>query len=240
MWRGVTMAINQFQMTGDVYAILRAVAPCTINNISYVANEVITSFTADVAVNFVDVNSLARSDKNLLSKNDVFADSLNIVPKQLNDGLYNIIGKRLSTDIKVPAIKDYISNDEGEIYLNNELDSTFFLIKDDNGTAVSGYSTDFVNGIVTNLTADTPYRLYYYVKNTAITSLSFENIQIPYVRIELLGKGNINNESKSFLVNIPKAQINSAPRMNFDNSSVINVILQCNIINTEEVELHYY
>jgi hypothetical protein len=73
------MAINQFQMTGDVYAILRAVAPCTINNVSYVANEVITSFTADVAVNFVDVNSLARSDKNLLSKNDVFADSLNIM-----------------------------------------------------------------------------------------------------------------------------------------------------------------
>jgi hypothetical protein len=234
------MAINQFQMTGDVYAILRAVAPCTINNISYVANEVITSFTADVAVNFVDVNSLARSDKNLLSKNDVFADSLNIIPKQLNDGLYNIIGKRLPTNITVPAIKDFTSNNSGEIYINKELDTSFFLIKDENGASASGYSVDYVNGVITNLTADTLYRIYYYVKNTAITSLSFENIQIPYVRIELLGKGNINNQSKSFLVNIPKAQVNSAPRMNFDNSSVINVILQCNIINTEEVELHYY
>lgn len=235
------MAINQFQMTGDVSAIIRAVAPCTINNISYDTNEVITSFTADVAVDFVDSNSLARTDKNLLSKNDVFANTLNIIPKQLNDGLYNIIGKRLSNTIIVPGIKTYTANGDGDIYLNLELDSSFLAVKNPiTGALITGYTVDYPNGIITGLTADTDYKVYYYAKHDSITSLSFENIAIPYVKIELLGKGNINNESKSFLVNIPKVQINSAPRMSFDNSSIVSVILQCDIINSEEVELHYY
>jgi hypothetical protein len=234
------MAINQFQMTGDVSVILRSLAPTTINNISYIKNEVIASFTADVAVSFVDVNSSATTNKNELFKNDVFADSLSILPKQLNDGIYNIVGKRLSSSIIVPGIKTLTSNDQGEIYTNLSLDDNFFMVRDSAGDIVTGYTVDYPNGVVSGLTADTDYKLYYYASHTSITSLSFENIQIPYVRIELLGKGNINNESKSFLVVIPKAQINSAPRMNFDNSSIINVILQCNIINTEEIELHYY
>jgi hypothetical protein len=234
------MAINQFQMTGDVSVILRSLAPTTINNISYIKNEVIASFTADVAVSFVDVNSSATTNKNELFKNDVFADSLSILPKQLNDSIYNIVGKRLSSSIIVPGIKTLTSNDQGEIYTNLSLDDNFFMVRDSAGDIVTGYTVDYPNGVVSGLTADTDYKLYYYASHTSITSLSFENIQIPYVRIELLGKGNINNESKSFLVVIPKAQINSAPRMNFDNSSIINVILQCNIINTEEIELHYY
>ena len=235
------MAINQFQMTGDVSVIIRSLAPTTINDTNYIANEVITSFTADVAVSFVDSSSFARTDKNLLSKNDVFADTLNIVPKQLNDGLYNIIGKKLLNDIIVPGIKTYTANGDGDIYLNIELDTSFLMIKNPTTHAViTGYTVDYANGIITGLTADTDYKVYYYSKHDSITSLSFENIKIPYVKIELIGKGNINNESKSFLVNIPKAQINSAPRMNFDNSSVVSVILQCNIINSDEVELHYY
>jgi len=234
------MAVNQFQMTGDVSVIIRALSPTKINNINYAKNEVITSFTADVAVNFIDVNSSATTDRNQLFKNDVFADSLSIIPKHLNDGLYNIIGKRLDQNIKVPAIKTFTSDETGKIFLNATIDPEFLLIKNDLGTIITAYQVNNEDGVISNLTPETEYKVYYYINQSSITSLSFENIQVPYVRIELLGKGNINNETKSFLVNIPKAQINSAPRMNFDNSSIINVILQCNIINTEELELHYY
>lgn len=234
------MSINQFQMTGDVFVIIRALAPSQINNVHYNVNDVITSFTADVTVDFNDVMSSARTNKTELSKNDVFANSLTIVPKQLHEGIYNLIGKQLNNNIKVPGIKTFTSNSEGEIYTNLTLNESFIAIKDSSGDAVSGYQVDYPNGIISNLIEDASYRVYFYSNQSSITSLSFENIQIPYVKIELLGKGNINNESKSFLVNIPKAQINSAPQMTFDNSSIINVILQCSIINSNEVELHYY
>lgn len=234
------MSINQFQMTGDVFVIIRAIVPCDINNIAYEANEVVTSFTADVNVNYSDINSKITTNKTELSRNEVYADSLQIVPKQLNDGVYNLIGKRLSGNVLVPVIKSFESDVNGTILLNAEISSHFILIKDAAGNTVTGYNVDFVDGTVTGLDADTTFKLYFYLVKTPIASLTFEDVALPYLRIELVGKGNINNETKSFLVNIPRAQINSAPQMTFNNSSIINVALLANVINIDEIELHYY
>jgi hypothetical protein len=234
------MSINQFQMTGDVFVIIRTLVPCTINNISYQEKEVVTSFTADVNVNYTDINTNIKTEKTQLSRNDVYADSVQIVPKHLNDGIYNLIGKRLSGDIAVPNIKTMESNEDGAIFLNASLDPSFFIIKDEQGAILSSYDVNFTNGTITGLTADTSYKLYYYLLKTPIASLTFEDVQLPYMRIELVGKGNINNESKSFLVVIPRAQINSAPQMAFNNSSIINVLLLAKVINIGDIELHYY
>ena len=78
------MPINQFQMTGDVNVIIRAIAPTTINGITYQTNEVITNFTGDVVVSYNDVTATARTNKNELAKNDVFANSMQISPKIMN------------------------------------------------------------------------------------------------------------------------------------------------------------
>lgn len=234
------MSINQFQMTGDVFVIIRTIAQCNINNIAYQPNEVVTSFTADVNVNYTDISSSVRTNKTELSRNDVYADSLQIIPKQLNDGVYNLIGKRLSGNVLVPVIKSYESDGSGAIFLNAEISNHFFLIKDSSGDIVTGYTVNHTDGIITGLTPETDYKLYYYLIKTPIASLTFEDVVLPYLRIELVGKGNINNETKSFLVNIPRAQINSAPQMAFNNSSIINVALLANVINIDEIELHYY
>ena len=234
------MAINQFQMTGDVYVIIRAIGDSTINGTNYLANEVITSFTGDVSVGFAELTSIANTAKTELARNNVYANTVTIIPKQLNDGIYNLIGKRLSGDVSVPVITTQTSNGSGEIYLNTEMDPDFLIIKDLQGTIVTGYSTDFAAGTITGLANTTDYKIYYYQIKTPIASLNFEDVELPYVKIELVGKGNINNDTKSFLVIVPKAQINGAPELNFSNDSIINILLNCNIINLNAVELYYY
>jgi hypothetical protein len=236
------MSINQFQMTGDVSVIVRTIAPTTINGVAYQAKEVITSFTADVTVNYTDIETLIRTEKNQLSKNSVFADTIQIIPKQLNDGVYNLIGKRLTGDISVPFIRTATSNSGGSIFLNTEISPKDLIIKDSSSAIVNpnSYSVDVENGTISGLTAETEYKIYYYAIKSPIASLTFENIALPYLRLELVGKGNINNESKSFMVVVPKAQVNSAPQMNFTNSSIVNVILSATVINLADIELHYF
>lgn len=234
------MSIKQFQMTGDVYIVFRAVADCNINGHPYINNEVITSFTGDVTINYTDLTSIISTNKNQLAKNEVFSDSMTIVPKQLNDGLYDLIGKRLANTVDVPYIKTFDANANGQILLNTAFKAGSLVIKTMSGTTVTGYTADNETGIITGLTALTSYKLYYYITKTTDASVNFEDISIPYVKIELIGKGNINNASKSFLVIIPKAQINSAPQLSFDNESIINIVLNCNVINTDKIELHYY
>lgn len=234
------MAINQFQMTGDVYVIIRAIGNSTINGTNYLANEVITSFTGDVSVSFAELTSIVNTAKTELARNNVYANDVTIIPKQLNDGIYNLIGKRLTGDVSVPVIASHTTNASGEIYLNAEMDSSFLIIKNTAGAIVTGYSVDYEAGTITGLANTTEYKVYYYQVKTPIASLNFEDVTLPYVKIELVGKGNINNETKSFLVNIPKAQINGAPQLNFNNTSIINILLNCNIINLNAVELYYY
>lgn len=234
------MPINQFQMTGDVNVVIRAIAPTKINGVTYQTNEVITNFTGDVVVSYNDVTAVSRTNKNELSKNDVFADSMQISPKIMNEGLYNLMGKKLPSNTKAPLIKKVTSDEEGKIYLNRTLDDSFFMIKKDL-TTVSGYTVDYATGIVSGLEADTEYRVsaYQLIEQT-VASYSFENVPLPYFMIELVGAGNINNASTNFLLRVPKASINSAPQLNFDNESIVNLILTVNIINSEELELHYY
>jgi hypothetical protein len=234
------MPINQFQMTGDVNVVIRAIAPTTINGITYQINEVITNFTGDVIVGYEDSTSLARTNKNELSKNDVFANSMQISPKIMNEGLYNLIGKKLPSNTKAPIIKKETSDAQGKIFLNRTLDESFIMITE-NSQVVSGYDVDYETGVISDLNADTEYRISaYQLISQTVASYSFENVPLPYFMIELVGAGNINNVSKNFLVRVPKASINSAPQLNFDNESIVNVILTANIINSNELELHYY
>jgi hypothetical protein len=234
------MAIKQFQMTGDVYIVFRAIADCNINGKQYLNNEVITSFTGDVTINYTDLSSIISTNKNQLAKNEVFSDTMTIVPKQLNDGLYDLIGKRISNVLDVPFIRTVEANSSGEILLNSDFKPGSLVIKDSAGLVITGYISDPTTGIISNLTPETNYKLYYYVTKNTEASLNFEDLNLPYVRIELLGKGNINNVSKSFMVIIPRVQINSAPQMSFDNESIINIVLNCTVINNEQTELHYY
>ena len=234
------MPINQFQMTGDVNVVIRAIAPTTINGIAYQTNEVITNFTGDVVVSYNDVTATARTNKNELAKNDVFANSMQISPKIMNEGLYNLIGKKLPSNTKAPLIKKETSDTEGKIFLNRTLDDSFIMVTEDS-QIVSGYTVDYETGIISGLNADTEYRISaYQLISQTVASYSFENVPLPYFMIELVGAGNINNVSKNFLVRVPKASINSAPQLNFDNESIVNVILTANIINSNELELHYY
>lgn len=234
------MAINQFQMTGDVHVIVRAIGNVAINGTDYIANEVIASFTGDVSVNFGSTQSVARTDTTQLARNDVYADTLSIIPKILNDGVYNLISKRIAGDVLVPVIVTKTSNASGAIYLNSEVSNTSFIIKNTTGTILSGYSVDATTGTITGLSANTEHKLYYYEVKTPLTSVTFEGAILPYVKMELVGKGNVNNETKSFLIEIPKVQINGSPQLNFDNSSIINIILNCNIINLDIVKMYYY
>jgi hypothetical protein len=234
------MSIKQFQMTGDVYIVFRALTNCNINGNNYVSNEVITSFTGDVSIEYTDLTSVITTNRNQLAKNEVFSDSMTIIPKHLNDGLYDLIGKRIGSNVDVPFIKTFKSNSSGSILLNTEFKDGSLVIKNENGDVVSSYSANSETGVITGLGNETDYKLYYYVTKPTEASLNFEDINIPYIKIELLGKGNINNNTKSFMVIIPKVQINSAPQMSFDNESIINIILNCNIIGTDKIELHYY
>jgi hypothetical protein len=234
------MPINQFQMTGDVNVIIRAIAPTTINGITYQTNEVITNFTGDVVVSYNDVTATARTNKNELAKNDVFANSMQISPKIMNEGLYNLIGKKLPSNTKAPIIKKETSDAQGKIFLNRTLDDSFIMVTEDS-QVVSGYDVDYETGVISDLHADTEYRISaYQLISETVASYSFENVPLPYFMIELVGAGNINNSGKSFLLRVPKASINSAPQLNFDNDSIVNVILTVNIINSNELELHYY
>lgn len=234
------MPINQFQITGDVNVVIRAIAPTNINGITYQTNEVITNFTGDVVVNYNDITAVSRTNKNELAKNDVFADSMQITPKIMNEGLYNLIGKKLPSNTKAPLIKKETSDAEGKIFLNRTLDDSFFMVKKDLQT-ISGYSVDYESGVISGLDADTEYRISaYQIIPQTVASYSFENMPLPYFMIELVGAGNINNVSKNFLLRIPKVNINSAPQLNFDNESIVNVMLTANIINSQELELHYY
>jgi hypothetical protein len=234
------MAINQFQMAGDVNVIIRALGATTINGSSYRANEVITHFTADVTISYRDNTAVARTDKTELAKNDVFANNMTIIPKQLNEGLYNLIGKKLPSNTISPIIKKETSNNSGSILLNRTLDDSFIMLKKDE-IEVTGYTVDYPNGVISGLEEDTEYRVYaYQVISETISSYSFENIPIPYVMIELVGSGNINNLTKSYLIRVPKASINSAPQLNLDNESIVNIALDVNILNSDDVQLHYY
>lgn len=234
------MSINQFQMTGDVYVVVRSIGNSNINGNNYTNNEVIASFTADVNLNFGTTNTLATTSRTELARTSAFAQSLVVIPKILNDGVYNLISNRLSGDISVPIIVTKTSDSSGVIYLNSAIDSSFLIIKDTNASTVSGYTADYSNGTITGLSNSTEYKLYYYEIKTPITSLQFEDIAIPYVKMELIGKGNINNEGKSFLVTIPKVQVDGSPQLTFNNTSIINVILECDIINLDKVTMHYY
>jgi hypothetical protein len=234
------MPINQFQMTGDVNVVIRAITPTTINGTTYQTNEVVTNFTGDVVVSYNDITSVARTNKTELSKNDVFANSMQILPKTLNESLYNLIGKKLPSTTKAPLIKKATSDANGFIYLNRTLDNSFFSIKADTQNA-TGYTVDFETGIISGLSVDTEYRISaYQVIDQTVASFSFEDVPLPYFMIELVGTGNINNESKTFLLRVPKASINSAPQLNFGNDTIVNVSLTVNVINSQELELHYY
>jgi hypothetical protein len=236
------MPINQFQMTGDVNVVIRAIAPTTINGITYQINEVITNFTGDVLVNYNDINTVSRTNKNELAKNDVFADSMQITPKIMNEGLYNLIGKKLPSNTKAPLIKKETSDASGNIFLNRTLDDSFFMVKKDLQTVSSNdYTVNYETGVISGLEADTEYRISaYQIIPQTVASYSFENMPLPYFMIELVGAGNINHVAKNFLLRIPKVNINSAPQLNFDNESIVNVVLTANIINSQELELHYY
>lgn len=234
------MPINQFQMTGDVNVVIRAITATTINGTTYQPDEVITNFTGDVVVSYNDVTSIARTNKTELSKNDVFANSMQIVPKTLNDSLYNLIGKKLPSTTKAPLIKKETSDANGFIFLNRTLDSSFFSIKE--GTQnITNHTVDFETGTISGLDINTEYRISaYQIIAQTVASFSFEDVPLPYFMIELVGAGNINNESKTFLLRVPKASINSAPQLNFGNDTIVNVALTVNVINSQELELHYY
>jgi hypothetical protein len=234
------MPINQFQMTGDVYVIIRAISAGTINSATYEANEVIASFTADVNLNYDNVGTIANTARTELARNDVYASNMTIIPKQLNDGMYKLIANSFSEDISVPVITTETSNESGEIYLNAEIDPAFLIVKDTNGNKITGLTVDNANGIISGLSNSTGYKVYYYKVVEPISSITFENTSLPYLKIELIGKGNINNETKSFLIIIPKSQINATPTLNFDNSSMINIVLDCLIINSDAVQIHHY
>jgi hypothetical protein len=234
------MPINQFQMTGDVYVIIRAISAGTINSATYEANEVIASFTADVNLNYDNVGTIANTARTELARNDVYASNMTIIPKQLNDGMYKLIANSFSGDISVPVITTETSNESGEIYLNAEIDPAFLIVKDTNGNKITGLTVDNANGIISGLSNSTGYKVYYYKVVEPISSITFENTSLPYLKIELIGKGNINNETKSFLIIIPKSQINATPTLNFDNSSMINIVLDCLIINSDAVQIHHY
>jgi hypothetical protein len=234
------MSINQFQMTGDVNVIIRALGPTTINGSSYIAKEVITSFTGDVVLNYNDVASVARTNKNELAKNDVFANSMRIIPKQLNESLYNLIGRKLPDNTIVPVIKKELSNENGIILLNRMLNDSFIMLKKEE-VVVSGYTVDYANGTISGLENETEYKIFaYQAVDKTIASYSFENVPVPYVMIELVGKSNINGAGKSYLIRIPKASMSSAPQLDFTNDSIINITLDMVILNSEDVELHYY
>lgn len=236
----IQMAINQFQMTGDVNVIIRALGETVINGSTYLANEVITNFTGDVTLSYRDNSAAARTDKTELSKNDVFANSMTIIPKQLNEGLYNLIGRKLPTSTIAPIIKKQTTDSGGVINLNRTLDDSFLMLKKDE-VVVTGYSVDYANGVISGLIADTEYKVSGYQSvNQTVASYSFESVPIPYVMIELVGSGNINNQTKSYLVRVPKASVNSAPQLTFDNESIINITLDIVIINSDDIELHYY
>lgn len=234
------MAINQFQMTGDVYVVIRAIAAGAINGTTYEANEVITSFTGDVNLNYDNVGTIANTARTELARNDVYASSMTIIPKQLNDGMYKLIANQSSGDISVPVIATETSNASGQIYLNAEIDPAFLIVKDSSGSKVTGFTVDNVNGVISGLSNSTEYKVYYYKVVTPLSSITFEDVTLPYLKVELIGKGNVNNDTKSFLVVVPKAQINATPSLNFDNESMVNIILDCLIINSDSVQIHHY
>jgi hypothetical protein len=227
-------------MTGDVYVIIRAISAGMINGATYDANEVIASFTADVNLSYDNVGTVANTARTELARNDVYASNMTIIPKQLNDGMYKLIANSFSGDISVPVLTTETSNGSGEIYLNVEIDPAFLIVKDINGNKITGLTVDNANGIISGLSNTTEYKVYYYKVVEPINSITFENTSLPYLKIELIGKGNINNETKSFLIIIPKSQINATPTLNFDNSSMINIVLDCLIINSDAVQIHHY
>jgi hypothetical protein len=234
----------QFATAGNVTIIIRAIAPIHLLGTDYQTNDVIAYFEhANFVFDFQNINkNIKASAQTLLSFNVMAPESITIQPKLITHNLFNFIAARklLNTEIVAIPITTKMSADEnGEILLQYLPTSDKELwIKNQNRINVDA-NVNYSNGLITNLVALENYLIFYYTYQDVIIAYSLEKVELPYFKIEILGKTNINGLSRDMLITIPRAALEIQDNLKFEADRLADLELKFHIIKGEASIVYY-
>ena len=234
---------TNYPLTGNVDVVLRAYSQYTLNGRTYEAGEPV-AYIKDTQANisFGGFSKTATSVKNLTTFTDTFPDEVTIEANVFKDAIIKMFSETISGGSINASKLSFVTTDEnGEIYLENNINNLF--IYDLNMDKVSSFSLDSASGLVSGLTAETTYYMDYYIPRSNYVGFGLKTVSLPYLTIELKGSTKVNGAAKNFLIEIPRAQLNMTPVLNFNRGEFATTSIRFKIISNKTdaaVNMYFY
>ena len=234
---------TNYPLSGNVDVVLRAYSQYTINGRTYEVGEPV-AYIKDTEVNltFGGFTKSATSVKTLTVYTDTFPDEVVIEANVFKDAILKMFSETILEDsVKVSKLSFATSDENGEIYLENNITDLF--IYTEAMDKVSSFSLDSESGLVSGLTADTAYYIDYKIIKENYAGFQLKTTSLPYLTVELKGSTKVNGAAKNFLIEIPRAQLNMTPSFNFTRLEFAQTSIRFKIIankNESGVNIYFY
>jgi len=237
---------DKISTTGRVDVIMRSFGDATINGISYKKNEpVLVLKNINAQIIYDENNKTARSKTNVLHSANSIPNKILIFPKSLTQDIYKLIGmdKNSGQETLMPYFEKYLSDAGGQFITNQTIDETSDIFIYDSLKQRVETFTIGSNGFVNNLAIDTVYYISYYSKETNQMQRELQLDTIPYLTIEIIQKGKINNINTTCLIKIPRCSLSVVPNLTLSEGTITGTGLEFTIIkinNDDNVVVTYY
>lgn len=175
--------------------------------------------------------------KNLVSFNEFMPSGVNIVPRNINESLADILFTKRSDKgyVAFPMVESYSSDEQGSLYLNNIpfIDNLYpVIIFDENKNKIEAFEIS-EEGFVSNLPQEKNLIISYYRKENTNIAFEVSKTSVPYVMLEIVHEVNLGNAGKKMLIRIPRASLSVSPTLDFVRGENLNTNLFFNIISGE-------
>lgn len=210
------MMNNLLEFGGVGQIIATALCDFDINNIHYKKDDVILFFN-DVQINFFyrNLDSVSKSLKSQVSYNEYFLDSVSINEVPLNNNFNFLLSKETEKVVKEV---------EESLAMNNVLLLKHLPIIDSiRIKGISNYNVDVVNDVVVISSSEFVNSTYYTVEydktiNCSTCVLDNSENTLPYLKLQIKFKGNVDKNTNEGYVFIPKAAAVLNPIFSLSNN----------------------
>lgn len=226
---------NLLEFGGKGSLIATAITDFTVNKKDYKKNEIVFVLN-DVNINFhygEKVNNI-KDSRNRVYYSEYYLDSFMVDAVPFDLQIFNLFSNGVNIREESILICDSCTATSGIIIPKEEVDINGFikidsidnfLINSNNGVSIIS-SSEFVDGKT--------YKIQYYTKKNIFSFvLDNEDLNIPYLKIQINFKGNESKNTSSNYFIIDKTSIRMTPIFNLVDNSVSSVRLLFKVIESD-------
>ena len=210
------MMNNLLEFGGVGQIIATALCDFDINDVHYKKDDVVLFFN-DVPINFFyrNLDSLSKSLKSQVSYNEYFLDSVSINEVPLNNNFDFLLNKETEKVVKEV---------EESLVMNNALLLKYLPIIDSiRIKGVSNYNVSIVNDVAVISSPEFINSTYYVVEydktiNCSTCVLDSSENTLPYLKLQIKFRGNVDKNTNEGYVFIPKAAVVLNPIFSLNNN----------------------